>query len=766
MRKKDYFLLLSLLVFNVTALFGQVSLRGVVREEGGQPLPGATVWVKETKQGTVSAGDGTFGLQFPQAGQYLIEFRFLGFETVTKAVQVGQANALLEVILKPEAGLIKEIVVTGTRTSREVYEVPLRLDVIDNKQVNAIPALSADDYLRSLPGLNVGRSATFLSSSTVTMRGMSNEQGRVLVLQDGVPLNKSDGGSVNWNALDPLTMEQVEVLKGPGSSIHGGNAMGGVINFISAIPTKPFQGSLRQSYGTFETARTKLDLSGRKGKLYWRTGGFYRLSDGYVTTPQDEVDEYTVAAFLDEYQASAHIGYLFSDQHLLEAGIGYYTGKRGTGTLYEGFELAAPEGSFNNYGSLNGNLNYTGVLAQDISLGITAYGQRENYQNIRESTGSSGFSRYDVESIRSDLGLFTNLNFNKFLNHSLLVGLDIRHGGVDGADIYLTSTDQVLNLGKMNQFGLFLQDEFNPGGGPWRLLAGVRLDYANFFDGAFRVLDPTNQTAFLQDYDGDLEDASWSAFSPRISAQYNQGGVFRVFAGYSRGFRAPVLDDMCRTGRISGGMKLANPYLEPEFLDNFELGADILPGNRIRISPTVFYSIGKDYHAYIATGDSLVMNNRLRPIRIMDNIGKVNITGFELAAQYQITRQFSLLASYSFIDTEIKEYRVFNESIDESLTGKELVYQPKNIAYAGLLWEMPWLSFYASYQFKDAQWLNDVNTEKIDAFGTVDLQVQAQVYRWISAGLLVHNLLNTDYVDSRNILAPGRMITAELRFAF
>ncbi|MDX9941791.1 MAG: TonB-dependent receptor [Bacteroidales bacterium] len=766
MRQKNYLLLLFLMIFNVPLLFGQMTLKGVVKEESGQPLPGATIRVKETSQGTVSLPTGTFELRFSEAGQYNIEIRYMGYETLTRTVNINQNTPILEVFLKPEAGLVAGVVVTGTRTSREVYDIPLRLDVIDQKQVNAIPALSADEYLRSLPGMNVGRSASFLSSSTVTMRGMSNEQGRVLVLQDGVPLNKSDGGSVNWNALDPLAVEQVEVLKGPGSSIHGGNAMGGVINFISAIPTKPFQGSLRQSYGTFETARTNLDLSGRKGNFYWRTGGFYRLSDGYVTTPQDEIDEYTVAAFLDEYQASGRVGYLFSDQHLLEAGIGYYSGKRGTGTLYEGFDLAAPEGSYNNYGNVNGSLNYKGTLADDISLDITAYGQRENYQNIRESTGSSGFSRYDVESIRSDLGLFTNLNFNNFMNHSLLAGLDIRHGGVDGADIYLTSTDQVLNLGKMNQFGLFLQDEFNPGGGPWRLLTGIRFDYAKFFDGAFRVLDPTNQTAFLQDYDGDLEEASWSAFSPRISAQYNQEGAFRVFAGYSRGFRAPVLDDMCRTGRISGGMKLANPYLEPEYLDNFELGADFFPGNRIRISPTVFYSMGKDYHAYIATGDSLVMNNRLRPIRIMDNIGKVNIMGVELAGQFQLTSQVSLLASYSFIDTEIMEYRVFNPSVDESLTGKELVYQPKNIAYAGVFWEMPWLSVFASYQYKDAQWLNDVNTEEIDAFGTLDLQVRAKIYRWISAGLMVHNLLDTDYVDSRNILAPGRMITAELRFTF
>jgi iron complex outermembrane receptor protein len=58
------------------------------------------------------------------------------------------------------------------------------------------------------------------------MRGLSgNEQARVLVMIDGVPVNKSDGGSVNWNLLDPAMVERIEVVKGPASSMYGSNAM-------------------------------------------------------------------------------------------------------------------------------------------------------------------------------------------------------------------------------------------------------------------------------------------------------------------------------------------------------------------------------------------------------------------------------------------------------------------------------------------------------------------------------------------------------------
>jgi outer membrane receptor protein involved in Fe transport len=76
------------------------------------------------------------------------------------------------------------------------------------------------------------------------------------------------------------------------------------------------------------------------------------------------------------------------------------------------------------------------------------------------------------------------------------------------------------------------------------------------------------------------------------------------------------------------------------------------------------------------------------------------------------------------------------------------------------------LIFHASFNHKGVQWLNDVNTEKIESFNYIDLHVWRHLYRGLSAALKVHNLLDQDFVDSRNVVAPGRMITGELRFSF
>jgi iron complex outermembrane receptor protein len=763
-------LLIICLLLGSNLLLAQQTITGkVVSAETNEPVSGAVIKVKGTQTGTTSAFDGSFSLRLEERESIILEISFIGYETREITIEAGERS--LSIVLTRDVRQLGAVIVTATRNRQNRYDVPIGVDVLEKEKVEAIPALSADDYLRAISGISVSRGASFLGSATVSMRGMGSEAGRTLVMIDGVPVNKTDGGSVNWNAINAENIEQIEVMKGPGSSIHGGNAMGGVINLISPTPSQNIEGSISQSYGTFETANTQANIGGRNNNLFWGINGRYRMSDGYITTPADEVDEFSVASFLEEYQAGGRAGYFLNADQMLEASLSYYLGQRGTGAKFTGYgfendALAVPDGAYNEYTALNGRLLYRGSFDNNSQLNITLYGQRENYQNIRESVRNEIISRYDVESVRDDMGFLSSFTFNPLQNHIVTTGIDLRHGAVDGADIYLTSTDQVLNLGKMNQLGVYLQDEIRIAQTPWSVLAGIRFDYSGFYDGAFLVENPTNETAFLQEYTGDLDDANFSAFSPRLSLQYHIPQSFRIYAGYSRGFRAPVLDDMCRTGRISGGMKLANPDLQPEYLDNFEVGGNIFLGNRITISPAVFFSQGKDYHAYIATGDSLILNNRMRPIRIKDNIGKVEILGAELGAQINLLKGFDWNLSYSYTDTKIAEYQIFDPGEDDNLVGKQLVYQPRDMFYTALTWRNPIVNTLVSFNYKGSQWLNDINTEEIEAFSYIDLQLWRPVYRGLSVSLKVHNLLNQDFVDSRNMIAPGRMINAKLKYSF
>lgn len=100
--------------------------------------------------------------------------------------------------------------------------------------------------------------------TNVSIRGLAgDEQGRTLVLFDGIPINTSDEGSVNWNSIHIDNVQRIEVFKGPGSSLYGNSAMGGVINIISKRPVSPFSLNTSGSYGSLNTWKTDLGLSSR-----------------------------------------------------------------------------------------------------------------------------------------------------------------------------------------------------------------------------------------------------------------------------------------------------------------------------------------------------------------------------------------------------------------------------------------------------------------------------------------------------------------------
>ena len=138
--------------------------------------------------------------------------------------------------------------VTATRTEQPLKEVPGRVAVITRQELKDMPVQTVDEALSYISGAHVERpSGIFSFKSVVSLRGLGNEQGRTLVLIDGVPQNTSDMGDVNWNRINLEDVKRIEILKGPAASIYGNNAMGGVINIITKKAPKTWSGNLAAS---------------------------------------------------------------------------------------------------------------------------------------------------------------------------------------------------------------------------------------------------------------------------------------------------------------------------------------------------------------------------------------------------------------------------------------------------------------------------------------------------------------------------------------
>ncbi len=651
---------------------------------------------------------------------------------------------------------LDEVVITATKTLRKLKEVPSRISLINSRIIEVTPAQQLDDILRFTPGINVNRSSGIYSQRPmVTLRGLSgDEQSRTLVLMNGVPINTSDEGGVNWNRMNQYDIERIEVFKGPGSSLYGNNAMGGVINLITKKPGKPHEIFGSVSYGTFNTLRQDLNVMIRGNKGYYGSvSEYYLKSDGYITVPEDARTPYDIALSLEEIGLSARAG---NDQNIWlkwELQYDVFRDERG-----EGYQIYAPKGCYRNFYTnlFRGNLKGGNEKTQyDFNL----FYQLEHYYDVNERLRGGNYSRYDVNSLRKDMGALFSVSRELSINNTLTGGMEFKQGSIEGGDYYQTprqvndSTqvyDTICNTGTISTIAGYLQDEHSFFDNKIRLVVGLRFDRVNFSDGKFSSTDPWNTLPELNDH-------TWSELSPRIGVRFNFIPELSSYLSYSHGFRASILDDLTRTGWMWVGPKYANPELGPESIDNYEIGIDVFPVNNLKITTSAYYAKGKDFLYYVSTGDSLYG----RPIYIRENVTHVSLKGFEADFTYEVFTDFTILGNYTFTDSKID---AFTEM--PGLENKYLKYVPKHTASASIFWKNKIVNASLRGLYKGKQFGDDANTVKLDSYTTVDIQLSKQIMENLILSVDIQDIFDNEHMISNESISPGRIITGRIAIKF
>jgi len=479
---------------------------------------------------------------------------------------------------------------------------------------------------------------------------------RSLILLDGVPLNKTAGGTVNWHLITPDEIQRIEVVKGPGSSVYGMNAMGGVINIITNQPGKSLSGTAGIGYGSLNTMKGQFNVSGQKFKnlvgWYWKMGGFYRQGDGYILEQEKDHNDYSTKAFLKEGNVSALVGYQFKNDQKLELDYRFYEDKRGAG-----IKVYLDDGSFESFTNNNLRLGYNSFIGKTEFTAKAFYFDESYYRENEKVNSSNEYQLVDTETDKQDMGLWLTFSRSTGRKHLFTWGLDIKKGVLDNEEIYRTSTDELYTDGKLLFTGLFLQDEMNLAKNRLKVIAGIRIDYANFYDGWLRVENPTSKTGFTGPLNEGFDESSWVQVSPKISARYFLIDRISVYGSASSGFMPPKLDDLVGSRKIRKGFKIANPNLTPEVLTSYEFGIDWEFKKKFFVKPSGFYSIGDDFQYLVATGDFIDENSE-DPVAIYQrqNVSKVEVSGAELGLEYILNKNVSFTGSYAYNQSEIIEY--------------------------------------------------------------------------------------------------------------
>lgn len=239
-----YFYILLIILLYPSGLLGQNILKGIVQDKDNLSLPGVSVFIKDTKTGTVTDYDGNFSLSTDQSLPLTLSFSFVGFRT--QEIDVYEVGDPIHVILTEDINILNEVVVTALGIQRDKkalgYAVQnVSSDAFLTRPTNALSALSG-----AVSGLQVITSGGNMGgSSRITLRGINSITGnnQPLYIIDGVPLDNTDLNStstIDGNAgkdvgstiqdINPDDIANVSVLKGPSAAaLYGSRASNGVI---------------------------------------------------------------------------------------------------------------------------------------------------------------------------------------------------------------------------------------------------------------------------------------------------------------------------------------------------------------------------------------------------------------------------------------------------------------------------------------------------------------------------------------------------------
>ena len=218
----------------------QLSYRLLVKDaNSSDPLPGVTIASKSVPiLGTQTDADGMAVLiGLPTAGDSLI-ISYVGYLGVT--IAANNDDTTLHIIsLRPDDRALNEVVVvSSTRSSDRIESAATKVEVLTEEELNEESTLKPGNVasiLGDVSGVQIQQSSAVSGNSNIRIQGLDGRYTQML--RDGMPLFEGFSGGFGVLSIPPLDLKQLELIKGSASTLYGGGAIAGLVNFISKRPT-------------------------------------------------------------------------------------------------------------------------------------------------------------------------------------------------------------------------------------------------------------------------------------------------------------------------------------------------------------------------------------------------------------------------------------------------------------------------------------------------------------------------------------------------
>lgn len=555
----------------------------------------------------------------------------------------------------PKTFTLDKVTVAATLTEQKLEDVANTVSVVNAEQIENQGSNNIRDALRYEPGIEISTQGRF-GLNSVNIRGANENQVKIVV--DGIDQVKVFNASADRFqasgrfSLDMDALKQVEVVKGPASSLYGSNAIGGVVAFTTKDPADYLNDSDSDTSVSLKTAYTGAD-EGKSATLTLanRTGQFESLVV-YTERRGDELENQGSVDGIGEERTKTDPQDFESSNLLLKLQYQVSDTHR-VGFTYENYDAELEEevlsGLSSNYVSFNGedtnererfSLNHSWnaqlTLFDKVETSLS-YQETKNHhvtnQLISAAPSSSyryGFPfgtnaveegrvkdySYEEEQWQLD-GVFSK----EVNNHQLTYGFNLKR--TDATSIANTLFDNPaydndiarwVPLIEEETYGVFIQDHITLLDGKLTLTPSVRYDKYETkakADSAFTTELPS-------------QDESKVSF--RLGSVYKFTDELSAFAQYAQGFKTPDLIDLYR--EYDGGRYLidANPDLKPEESDSYEIGLRYNT-DKGSLEIAAFYN---DYDNYI---DSVTISTAppyTSGVTQHQNISEATIKGLEI----------------------------------------------------------------------------------------------------------------------------------------
>ncbi|WP_238719025.1 TonB-dependent receptor [Pelagihabitans pacificus] len=209
----------------------KAELHGKVTEKG-IPIPYANVYLEGTSLGTVTGRKGDFHLRHIPADIYELKVTILGYLPYSEKIRLGPTETKsVSIELQPALEQLNEMVVTGTLKAVNRSESPVPVEVYSPTFLKKNPTASIFEALQNVNGVRPQINCNVCNTGDIHINGLEGPY--TLVLIDGMPIVSGLGTVYGLTGIPNSLIDQIEIVKGPASSLYGSEAVGGLINIIT-----------------------------------------------------------------------------------------------------------------------------------------------------------------------------------------------------------------------------------------------------------------------------------------------------------------------------------------------------------------------------------------------------------------------------------------------------------------------------------------------------------------------------------------------------